>query len=91
MAAEHASITRIECSGWASLAPAGHVAPPDSARRYIGSTRVGGPDGREEVPDPYGRSGISVVVSELPFLGDKWRLWTRPRAGSGSGAVGPVR
>ena len=71
-------------------APAGHVAAPDPPRWYVSSTRVGGPDGCEEVSDPYGRSGISVVGSELPFLRDTWHLRTRPRAGSGSGAVGPV-
>jgi len=52
---------------------------------------VGGPEEREEVPDPYERSGISVAGLELPFLGGTWRLKTRPRTGSGSGAIGPVR
>ena len=60
-------------------------------RRCIGSTCVGGPDGRGEVSDPYGGSEPSAVGAELPLLRDTWRLRTRPRAGSGSGAVGPVR
>ena len=67
----------------------GGSGPPP--RRYVGSTRVGGPDGREEVPDPYGRSAPSIVGSELPLLRDTWRHRTCPRAGSGSGVVGPVR
>ena len=53
--------------------------------------RVGGPVGRQEVPDPYGGSVPLAVGAELPFLGDMWRLWTVPRAGNGSGAVGLVR
>ena len=52
---------------------------------------MGGPDEREEVLDPYERSGISVAGSELPFLGGTWRLRTRPKTGSGSEAVGLVR
>ena len=44
-----------------------------------------------EAPDPYGGSEPSAVGSELPSLRDTWRHRTRPRAGSGSGAVGPVR
>ena len=69
-------------SGGLAPAPAGHVVAPDPP---------GGPDGHEEVPDPYGGSGISAVGPELPYLRDTWRLRTRPRAMSGSGAVGLVR
>ena len=60
-------------------------------RRYVSSTRVGGSDWREEVPDPYGGSEPSVVGSELSLLRDTWRHRTPPRVGSGSGAVGLVR
>ena len=60
-------------------------------QRYVSSTRVGGLDGREEVPDPYGGSEISAVGSELPFLRDTWHLRTRPQAGNGSEAIGLVR
>ena len=97
-AAEHASTTRIECGGWASL-PAEDSRPRlretwrpwTPPRRYTGSTRVGGPDGREEVPDLYGGSAPSAIGSELLLLMDTWYHLTRPRAGSGSGAVGAVR
>ena len=65
--------------------------PRTPPRRYISSTRVGGPDGRGEVPYPYGGSEPSAVGAELPLLKDTWCHRTRPRAGSGSGAVGPVR
>jgi len=52
---------------------------------------VGGPDGREEVPDLYGGSAPSAIGSELLLLMDTWHHLTRPRAGSGSGAVGAMR
>ena len=42
-------------------------------------------------PGPLRGSVPSAVGSELSFLRDTWRHRTRPRAGSGSGAVGPVR
>ena len=78
-AAEHDSTTRIECGGWANL-PAEDSRPRlrlrdtwrprTPPRRYIGSMRVGGPDGRGEVPDPYGGSAPSAVGAELPLLRD---------------------
>jgi len=36
--------------------------------RYASSTRLGGPDRRGEVPDPYGGSGPPAVDSGLPLL-----------------------
>ena len=57
-------------------APAGHVAPPDPAPAVYWF---------------YAGSETSAVGAELPLLRDTWRLRTRPRAGSGFGAVGPVR
>ena len=90
-AAEHASTTRIECGGWASL-PA-----EDSCLSLYPHLRD---TWRLLTPrvvcwfyrsNPYGGSEASAVSSELPFLRDTWRLRTRPQAGSGSGAVGTVR
>jgi hypothetical protein len=52
---------------------------------------VGGTDGRGRSRTPMGGSEPSAVGSELPLLRDTWRHRTRPRAESGSGAVGPVR
>ena len=52
---------------------------------------AGGPGRMREVPDHYGGSEALAVGSELPLLRDTWRHRTRLRAGSGSGAVGPVR
>ena len=91
-AAEHASTTCIECGGWVSL-PAEDSRPclrlrlqdtwrpRTSPRRYIGSTRVGGPDRRGEVPDPYGGFESSAVGAELPFLKDTWHHRTRSQSG----------
>ena len=50
-------------------------------RRCIGSTRVGGPDGRGEVSDPYGGSEPSAVGAELPLLRDTWHHRTRSQSG----------
>jgi hypothetical protein len=55
-----------------------HVAAPDHPCRCVSFMRVGGPDKHEEVPDLYGRSGISVVSTELPFLRGTWHLRTCP-------------
>ena len=41
-------------SGTPAPVPAGHVAPPDPPWRYVGSTRVGGPDGRGRSRTPKG-------------------------------------
>ena len=97
-AAELASTTRIESGGWASL-PAEDSrprlwdtwrprAPP---RRYIGSTRVGGPDGRGEVPNPYGGSSPRLLAQRFPSSGTRGVTGPVPRAGNGSRAVGLVR
>ena len=88
----------------ARLAHAPSLAELGSARLVSSPTRGGsGPPavcwfyarGRSgwtrEVPDPYGGSEALAVGSELPLLRETWRLRTRPRAGSGSGAVGLVR
>jgi len=40
-----------------------------------------GPDGRGEVPDPYGGSEPSAVGAELPLLRDTWRHRTRSQSG----------
>jgi len=86
----HSHLMRVgEGASSGRLAPApasaGHVAAPDPPPSAVC------PDGREEVPDPYEGSGISAVGSELPLLRDTWRHRTCPRAGTGSGAVGPAR
>ena len=82
-ASEHASTTVFNTVGgrvfqWKTRARAracgirGGSGPP---RRYVGSTRVGGPDGREEVPDPYGGSAPSAVGSspDLSQSGERVR------------------
>ena len=65
----------------------------------------GGPDGHMEVPDPHAGgpgskwrsrthlrgSGSSATGADHFHLWDTWRHRIRPRAGSGSGTVGPVR
>ena len=64
--------------------------------RWVGESSSGrlapvpAPAGHMVPPDPYGGSEPSAVGAELPFLRDMWRHRTRPRAGRGSGAVGPV-
>ena len=45
-------------SGRLTPAPTEHVVAPDPPQWYVSSTRVGDPDGREEVPDLYEWSGI---------------------------------
>ena len=95
-AAENASTTRIECGGWASL-PAEDSRPRlrlrdtwrsrTPPRWCIGSTRVGGPDGRGEISDPYGGSEPSAVGTELPLLRDTWRHQTVPEQGAGPGPL----
>ena len=66
----------------------GHMAAPDPPRWYVGSTAW---EVRMDAGGPRPPSGPSTVGSELPLLMDTWRHRTRPRAGSRSGAVGPVR
>ena len=64
--------------------PTEHVVPPDPPRWYVSSTRVGGPDGREKVPDPYrdlgGWLGASLprghVASPDPSQNGE-RIWGR--------------
>ena len=46
-------------------------APRTPPRRYVGSTRVGGPDGRGEIPDPYGDPGPWLLARSFPSSGTR--------------------
>src|SRR6185436_1879154 len=95
-AAEHASTTRIECDGWASL-PAEDSRPRlrdtwrprTPPRRYAGSTHVGGPEGRGEAPDPYGGGGPRPRLLARSFPSSGTRGVTGPVSERGAGP-GPL-
>jgi hypothetical protein len=59
----------------------GGSGPPP--RRYVGSTGVGGPDGREEVPDPYGGPRPRLLVRRSPFSGTRGVSGPVPERGAG--------
>ena len=92
--AEHASTTRIECGGWASLpAEDSRLRQRDTWRprtppgRYIGSTRMGGPDRRGEVPDPYGGPSHRLLARSFPSSRTRGVTGPVPELGAGPGPL----